>query len=205
MKTLKILSLLTITLLINSCGIIMKNLLGFETIRGFDLVKYNTFISNFQNDKFNVIFNICDSSRYVEIAQIPMSDKFQSLTLQPMKSYLFINEKLEFFIANCLVPPKLSNLNWNYQNKFNYFPPINSIELDSFNMTLIKFNGMFSNLYSESFKYVYIVDWTLMAERQSKNLIEQIFKNVEKFNKQDSTLIILNNVDDFFIKNEVEF
>lgn len=177
---------------------------GFKTITKFDNEKYETFVSEINRPDLATHFSICDSTYFFNISSHSLSNKYRSLMLQPVQAYLFEDTELKFFVANCLVPPKFSNLNWNHLNKFESFPPVNSVKTDSFNLNLHAFKSILPQ-DKINFKYVYIINWTFMAERQTKNLINQVYQNIDKFNKNDSIMVIINNSDDFYIKCGVEF
>jgi hypothetical protein len=190
--------------LLTSCVFIVKNVFGFKVINEFDYNQYKIFLEDIKRPDIKSHYSICDSTFFDNISNYALSNNYKSLLIQPMKAYLFENNELIFFVANCLVPPKYPNLNWNFEGKFEKFPPKNTVGIDSFNLNLNQFIEILPSEVAY-YKYIYIIDWSLMTERQSKALINQVYYNIDKFQKNDSIMIVFNNTDDFYIKCGVEF
>lgn len=177
---------------------------GMQIIDVIDEEEYSNFVSKCSDSELNIHFIKTDSIDISSVSQWGLSIEYRNLLLQPMQAFLFDGDSLLFFVANCLVPPKLPNLNWNHQNKFDYFPPKNTINIDSLNLRLSKLKYIDRRKYSEvPFRYTYVVNWNLFSGRQSMRLIEMVKYNIKHFKLSDSTLLILNNTDDILIKSDL--
>ena len=177
---------------------------GFRIIKEVDEVEYSNFITKCNETGLNMHFVRTDSLNLTSIANCGLSQEYKSLMLQPLQAYLFDGNTVIFFVANCLVPPKLPNLNWNHNNKFDSFPPKNTINIDSLNISLSNFNSLNEIITTESTsRYTYIVNCSFFMERQSTKLIDMVKYNIKQFNLSDSTLLILNNTDDIMIKYDL--
>ena len=195
-------------MLLSSCGLVFKSVFGFKKIKEIKTVEYNAFINNIDDQNTKMVFVKSDSTFVSKISDYGYSKTYKNYLKQPMQVFLFSENELKFFVANCLVRPKLPNLDWNYQSKFEAFPPKNTINIDSLGLSLDKFikhNKTIAEFNVDNYKYAYFVNWNLISGRQSKLLIEEIKNNILAFNKEDSTLIILSNTDDFYIKSDIGF
>lgn len=202
MKKYIIITFLIITL--SSCSILFKNIFGFKTIKEIKSEDYQKFVDECYEEDINMSFITSDSLSSEKISAFGLSYDYKKLLKQPMQAMLFNQDALVFFVANCLVPPKLPNLNWNHQEKFESFPPKNTINIDSFNITRQDLSSTIT-FPTKKYKYLYVVNWNLMSNRQAKLLIEEVKENITKFSIKDSTLLILNNTDDFFLKSGITF
>jgi len=201
-----VVSIFLLLLLCSSCSLIFRTMFGFNKIASININDYNDFVSKCKDNDLSMRFFISDSSYIANISKYGQTTQFKDYLKQPMQAFLFFNDSLKFFTANCLVPPKLPNLNWNYQNKFEEFPPKNTVNLDSISLSFSNFKIVLPELRGlGNYNYIYIINWNLMTERQSFNLIDEIKNNIKKFDKMDSVSVVLINTDDFYIKSDVSF
>lgn len=198
----KIILLITISLFFSSCNLLFKVVFGYENVTEPIAEDMEQFINDLSLNPIHVVQVKSDSGQFEQYADYGMSKKYQDLMRQPIQAYLFKGGDLIFFVANCLVPLKFPNSHWNYEGKFDTFPPKCDANLDSLGLNFTKLNLQDLALNQ---KYVYLINWNLTSNRQSKLLIKEIKRNILTHDKQDSTILILNNTDDFFIKSWTQF
>lgn len=179
----------------------MSKLYGFETIKDFDEQKYLSFISDIKK-QIDFTSIVSDSSQYVNffLNEIKTNDYLvRKHFFQPVQILYFENKKLKSFHINCFAKGKLTNINWNTDNRFSTFIPKSAIDIDTLGVTLENYNNIYKeiNLNSDK-KYTIIIFWTSVIKKISKSAIQTVIDNLNAFNKVSDTKIYLINTDKFF-------
>jgi len=120
--------------------------------------------------------------------------------LQPLQVSVYDSKgKLISFHINCYANG-LFNLNWNSEERFNYFPPKTAAPLDSSisrskNISMIRDykTGLLLTDNFREYDYLFIVYWNLFMKKQSKRLIKFIEKYRTLHADQKIKIIYVNN------------
>ena len=126
--------------------------------------------------------------------------------LQPLRASYYNKEgKLISFHLNCYAPG-FPNLNWNYKNVMEVFPPKSQIAVDDLltlqkELTIIKSNSSLQIVAGENFDYYVIVAWAGFLKKQSIGLINAVKDNLKLNNENKKVKIIFVCTDNVFIDN----
>ena len=121
---------------------------------------------------------------------------------QPIQILYFDKDSLVSFHVNCTAPSKGLNLDWNYQGRFETFPPHSPIEVESCPLSL----GDYRKIYSEievGDGCSIIVFWTNMLYKFSRSAILSVVENMKIYAPNLNIKLYLINNDKFF--SQVEF
>lgn len=125
--------------------------------------------------------------------------------LQPLQaSYYNKDGKLISFHINCNAPG-FPNLNWNYKNVMEVFPPASNAPVDSLlslqtNLMLLKSNSITKIEAEKDFDYFIIVYWALFLKKQSIGLIKAVNENLKLNYENKKIKIIYVNTDNAFVE-----
>jgi hypothetical protein len=193
----------TLPLLLFGCSAILSKLYGIKTIQAFDQNKCEQFIKaiNFKNIPYYNYY--IDSTAFNSYYESSVKKKHKKDLSQPIQILYFENDSLISFHANCYASGSLTNLNWNVNERFNYFIPKSAIKTDSIGINLTKVKNCFNinNTTSENSISICII-WTRMFEKISKSAIETVIKNLTDNNSESKVVIYLINNDKSFIENK---
>ena len=188
--------------LLCSCRAMLLKQYGVSELKKFDLIRYTNFIYQLDTSGINIQHFYADTNSYKCIRKISQSKKTQKDLGQPIQLIYFVGDSLRSFHANCYAPGVKKNLNWNYLNRFETFPPRSAVQLDSMNFKLKSFSDCYvSGKIKEKTKFTVIIYWTLMLEKMSRTAIDVVFENIRKFKKQQNVIVYLINNDQSFLND----
>ena len=199
MKIIKlILILLILTLIFSSCSVILSKMYGIKMIKQFNEQNYLSFISKIREEiDFSDI--VSDSIQYTNVMNIVKNVKYKQYFGQPVQILFFEKNKIKSFHVNCSAKGKLTNLNWNTEDRFLTFPPKSAINIDSLYIELEDYNKIYKGINLNSNKnYTVIIFWTFLLEKISYSAIQTVIENINNFDKLYDTNIYLINTDKYF-------
>jgi hypothetical protein len=112
----------------------------------------------------------------------------------------FNKNQIESYHINCYAVPKGADLNWNFENRFETFPPKSAVKTEETNLNLQKISEIYPNIESCINNRTIIIFWTLMLERQSEGAINTVIQNLKDNPQIGTTNLILINTDKFYIE-----
>lgn len=178
----------------------MTKMYGIRELKEFNLNEYNSFIKGINTSGLICTSYYADTNAYKCIRAITANKKAKKNLSQPIQILYFQDNDLVSFQANCYAKGSLSNLNWDYDNRFQKFIPKTATNIDTFNVTLNTYATCYlPNIIAPKTKYCVVITWTLALEKISKDAIETVFTNIKKFNKNQETTIYLINNDKCFL------
>ena len=122
---------------------------------------------------------------------------------QPIQILYFEKDKLVSWHVNCTAPSHGFNLNWNYDQRFETFPPISPLNCDSINITLRQYKGVYPEI-SGNKDFTVLIFWTNVLAKVSQSAIKTTFENINKFHKNNLCDVFLINDDNFLIEMSEE-
>ena len=219
MNLIKLFTITIISLLVSSCGLTYKVLLGVDTspewktdeqilkqakkydIPGESLLLLDTATYKkelktlYKEALLNTEITDNDSSDYKELKKARNDD------FQPAQFRLFDQNGIEIFkLVNCYLDPPIP-INWNVDNCFDTFPPRTSYETLNIHMFELGFLLSHSRNVNQDMltfnelpkaNYYGVIIWNDFFKRPSKRLIHTVREYVEKSDKSIS-LIYINN------------
>lgn len=194
--------LLIITLvLLTSCSLVLSKVYGVKELSKFDKQEYDNFISKLKIENTNYYSLVSDSASFRKSINLGDSILTKKDLYQPIHILYFEKKQIVSFQANCYAKGTLKNLNWNYDNRFSFFPPKSAVPItNEHNITFEKFKEIYPQLKNiKEKRYSIIIFWTLMLKNISYDAIQTVFKNIKKFNKTNETIVYLINTDKFFV------
>ncbi len=218
----KSISLIVLAIMLNSCGIVYRTILGIDTTPKWKTI--NDITKDFEKRKIpnNQRF-VLDTASYSNLVRFEKNKKIEELKsdsanydnieieriyenakndLQPVQVRYFSNNGEAFFkMINCYVQP-LIPMTWNVEGCFDIFPPktISYLENDD-NKNLEFFLPHIKTLDGDSITlkslpkadYYAIVFWNSFMTKPSKKLISVLNKDDEKNLNQNTYFLFVNN------------
>ncbi len=190
------LSVILFLIFVNS-DFILSKLYGVEKITSFDKKRYEKFVLNIKNriDCKSVISDVVQYKQVINLGK----DSIQKNNLgQPVKILYFENNELKSFQANCFAEGGITNINWNTDNRFDYFIPKSALNTSNLIFDLEDFSKIYD--INSTKKYTIIVFWTFMLEKISFSAIEIMISNLKRNNVIDKVDVYLINSDKYFLE-----
>ena len=192
-------------LALSSCSTIMPMLFGLQEINGYNAEQCAKFYKKLPKD-FVFTPVVCNDEQFFAVSNLGADSMQMKNLYQPLKIMYFHGESLVSFHINCYCPPTaLFNLNWNYRNQFDEFPPATTVPLDGYTVTRSQLMNIFPEIKREK-EYTVLVFWTNMLAKISRSEIKTVYKNLKKFGHLNDADIYLVNDDITMTKslNETE-
>lgn len=196
---------LALTLLIivglHSCRPILYKMFGVELMKSFDQEKYDKaiYIFNSYYKDNHILSYIGKDSDFKEYSLLDTT--ITNSLLQPIQILYFEEDTLKSFHANCFAKSSITgNLNWNYDNKFDYFIPKSAISVENINISLSDIKRIYK-INNSTPRITVVFVWTNFLGRSSITAFKQIVDNIKLFSG-DNVNIITINTDYSFINTE---
>ena len=169
-------------------------LFGFREIHGYDVEQCEKFYKKLPKD-FEFTPLACNEKQFMQVSELGADSMQMKNLYQPLKIMYFHGESLVSFHINCYCPPTaLFNLNWNYRNQFDEFPPATTVPLDGYTVTRSQLMNIFPEIKREK-EYTVLVFWTNMLAKISRSEIKTVYKNLKKFGHLNDAEVYLINDD----------
>ena len=191
--------LLTIGLILalfafSGCSSLMPLLIGLQEIDGYNAEQCTKFYKKLPKD-FAFTPLVCNDEQFFAVSNLGADSMQMKDLYQPLKIMYFHGESLVSFHINCYCPPTaLFNLNWNYRNQFDEFPPATTVPLDGYTVTRSQLMNIFPEIKREK-EYTVLVFWTNMLVKISRSEIKTVYKNLKKFGHLNDAEVYLINDD----------
>lgn len=181
-------------LALSSCSTIMPMLFGLQEINGYNAEQCAKFYKKLPKD-FEFTPLACNEKQFMQVSELGADSMQMKNLYQPLKIMYFHGESLVSFHINCYCPPTaLFNLNWNYRNQFDEFPPATTVPLDGYTVTRSQLMNIFPEIKREK-EYTVLVFWTNMLAKISRSEIKTVYKNLKKFGHLNDAEVYLINDD----------
>lgn len=176
-------------MLLPSCA----SLIGLTKIKELKTEEMASFLKEQQINEPVIYF--IDKDYQKELQKLSNDTVSLKHHLQPLQaSYYNKDGKLISFQINCNAPG-FPNLNWNYKNAMEVFPPKSNAEPDSLlnlqrHLDLLKSDSNKQIETKKEFDYFIIVNWAGFLKRQSIGLINAVNENI-KLNLENKKIEII--------------
>lgn len=196
----RVILLLAVWLLLESCDFIMFNLYGIRDLETFDQDAAVSFLSELEPNGFDEVDTVYwDSVRFAGFAganaeaAVNLTKKdFQ----QPVQLIYLAGGKVVSFHANCYAPGGWKGLNWNYERRFDSFPPQSAVEImPGWDFLLNGESG--SDQKAETYDLVAV--WTLRFEGITRDALNIAVENRKNHAPDIPFRVLLVNVDKCFL------
>ena len=196
---------IAVLLVLTGCNTLAPMLFGFREIHGYDAEQCEKFYKKLPKD-FSFTPIACNDEQFFQVSKLGVDSMQMKNLYQPLKIIYFQGDSLVSFHINCYCPPTaLFNLNWNFNNQFDAFPPETTVPLECYTVTRSQLMNIFPEIKEDS-DYTVLVFWTNMLHKVSKSEIKTVYKNLKKFGQLDEVDVYLINDDITMTKslNETE-
>lgn len=181
-------------LTLSSCSTLIPMLFGFREIHGYDAEQCEKFYKKLPKD-FTFAPVVCNDEQFFQVSNLGADSMQMKDLYQPLKIMYFHGDSLISFHINCYCPPTaLFNLNWNFKNQFDVFPPTTSVPLDGYTLTRSDLRAIFPEIKGEE-DYTVLVFWTNMLHKVSKAEIKTVYRNLKRFGQLGEVEVYLINDD----------
>lgn len=202
MKSRTIILLIASVLLFTSCQALFKAFVGYRPMEQFDQSKYDAFIGKLPKDvPFTSIISSEDQS--LAVIEFDTAKHAQHNLYQPIQMLYFRETELVSYHVNCKAPSKGFGLNWNYEGRFEAFPPKSPLNCDSININLAQYQRVYPEINGDG-EYTVMVYWTNVLPKLSRSAIKTVFNNLKEFNQVENCRVYLINDDRLLIDNMKE-
>ncbi len=189
-----------ILILTTSCSLLLSRMYGVNEIDSFDSDKHSVFVSKIKEHIYCQAI-VSDTSQYKKVINLGSDVKQKNNFGQPVQIIYFEKNKMKSFHVNCFAKGKLSNINWNTENRFSYFLPKSAINIETISVNLSDYSKIYPAINSKSKKdYTVIIFWTFLLEKISLSAIETVVDNINKYDKINDIDMYLINTDKYFSK-----
>lgn len=185
--------LFIISLQLMSCQQIMSKLYGVQPLTAINQQGNEEFISELDFDKFTHEARTVEKQYFETIKNFADEDTVLLKYLyQPLQAWYFKEDSLVSVHLNCLVPGGVQYLRWNYQDRFNSFPPHSAVNTSELNINLIDLLRLNDISKKPKEDYIVFIYWTSMMSKQAKYFINLILENIKQNNKSNIEFYIIN-------------
>lgn len=189
--------LITLVLCICSCTPIMYSIYGIKRIDDYSAENNKKFLESIENKEVDFQTIVSDTSQFMRLMRNEKDSMRMKNMGQPIKILYFKGNDLISVHINCTAPG-FANINWNYENRFETFPPKSAIPVSEFNIKLSDVNNSYQQVTHTENELTIIIFYTLMLERNSLGAINTAFNNLTDNNIKDDTNVFLINCDKIF-------
>ncbi len=179
----------------SSCKALGYKLIGVKHLNGFDKKAYDGFLQKLPDVDYVDI--VGDAEQFQSVMKISSDSTMRHSLYQPIQILYFHKNDLVSYHINCTAPSKGLDLDWNYQGRFESFPPVSPIEVKDYSLSLADYRNIYTEI-AENDGYCVVVFWTNMLYKFSRSAIMTVLENIECCaSNLDVKLYFVNN-DIFF-------
>lgn len=185
----------------SSCKALGYKLIGVKQLNGFDKKEYNGFLQKLPDvDYVDIVGNV---EQFQSVMKISSDSTIRHSLYQPIQILYFYKNDLVSYHINCTAPSKGFNLDWNYQGRFDSFPPVSPVEVNDYSLSLVDYRNIYLEI-AENNGYCVVVFWTNMLYKFSRAAILTVIENIERYaSNMDVKLYFVNN-DMFFSEADIQ-
>jgi hypothetical protein len=198
----KIVLFLLLAVILCGCTLRMYKIYGVHELTHFDQKLYDNFLSQkVDTSQLPLTAIISTFEDFMKVVDLGIDSVQKKDFNQPIQIFYFKDNKIISHHVNCYAEPdkRTWKLNWNFENRFDFFPPKTAVACSVYTQTLPDFLGIYPINNKKDKPYTVLIFWTLMMENVSQDAIRIVIDNAKRFNQQDSLNIYLINDDPFMI------
>ena len=184
---------------LSSCSMILHHIYGINILNEFNHNHYDNFIDKTTTSCVSIVSS---ANQYKEVIELGLDTIQKKDLMQPIQLMYFKNNSLNSYHINCYAKGRFGNLDWNTDNRFNYYPPKTAVKVKGIQIDLEKIRDIYPFTANCVENNTIVVFWTLMLEKQSRGAIDIVIRNLEDNQKMEGTNIILINIDKYYIDLE---
>lgn len=160
----------------SSCKTLGYKLIGVKQLSGFDKKVYDGFLQKLPDvDYVDIVSN---AEQFRSVMKISLDSTIRHSLYQPIQILYFHKNDLVSYHINCTVPSKGFDLDWNYQGRFDSFPPVSPIEIKDYSLSLVDYRNIYLEI-AENNGYCVVVFWTNMLYKFSRSAILTVIENIK--------------------------
>ena len=183
-----------IPILLAGCGM----LYGYKPLKQFDQKDYDLMITSVLDQDYKISHIVSDYEQFDAYRTCIQDSLWQHQTaVQPIQILYFKKDSLLSYHINCTAKGRLSNLNWNTDQRFETFPPATAVLITPQMQNLSKIRDIYG--INDDSEYLVVVFWTNMLPKISKSAIETVKTNVRENGALNKAGIVLVNTDKFYV------
>ena len=178
-------------------------LYGYRPLKSFEQKKCDRFAKSIDRHTVSICPIIGDSVQFAAYRNLSSDSLWRDWRLvQPMQILYFANDSLVSFHRNCTARGKLFSLDWNYDNRFGQFPPKSADSLTGAGLTFQEISEIYHLPANDQVPCHVVIFWTNMFRRISKDAVNTVLNNIEKFDMSEKCDIFLINNDKSYLNME---
>ncbi|MBQ4441350.1 MAG: hypothetical protein II899_04505 [Bacteroidales bacterium] len=183
-----------IPILLAGCGM----LYGYKPLKQFDQKDYDLMITSVLDQDYKISHIVSDYEQFDAYRTCIQDSLWQHQTaVQPIQILYFKKDSLLSYHINCTAKGRLSNLNWNTDQRFETFPPATAVLITPQMQNLSKIRDIYG--INDDSEYLVVVFWTNMLPKISKSAIETVKTNLRENGALNKAGIVLVNTDKFYV------
>ena len=184
-----------IAILLTGCGL----LYGYKPLKQFDQKDYDLMITSVMDQDYKISHIVSDYEQFDAYRTCIQDSLWQHQTaVQPVQILYFKKDLLLSYHINCTAKGRLSNLNWNTDQRFETFPPVSAVPITPQMQNLSKIRDIYG--INDDSEYLVVVFWTNMLPKISESAIETVKTNLRENGALNKSTIVLVNTDKFYEK-----
>jgi len=187
--------IISVCSVLSGCSLLLKNNYGYNELSDYNESEYEEFISAF--DPTDIKHFKSSDYQYKQFIELGSDSARKKDLNQPVQILYFNDSILLSYHANCYAKGTLSGLDWNYENRFDQFPPASAIESSLFDLSLLEITNIYDRI-TPTKKYTVLVFWSWMLEGVSKDAISSVLDNRIKNGSNENCEVILINTDAYW-------
>ena len=188
-----------LVILVSSCKSLGYKMMGVKKLEGFDKQTYESFMRRLPEVDYVDI--VGEAEQFWSVMSLTSDSTILHRIYQPIQILYFDKDSLVSFHVNCTAPSKGFNLDWNYQGRFESFPPHSPLEFEVCPLSLGDYRSIYTEI-EESEGYSVIVFWTNMLYKFSRSAILSVVDNLKIYGQNLNIKLYLINNDKFFSQAE---
>lgn len=181
---------------VSSCSLLLNSDgFGYHESSDFNDEKYRKFVNSIDTSQLTYFKS---SAAQFEAVHALVTDSIRLHDLkQPIQMLYFEGNNLVSYQANCYAKGSLSGIDWNFDNRFQSFPPKSAVECNTFKINLDDFTKIYEGVQPAK-KFTVIVFWSWMLEGVSRDAISMVQENIKNNNVQNKVDVYLINIEEFW-------
>jgi hypothetical protein len=177
------------------CSLILKNNYGYNDPAKFNEIEYKKFISSIDTTQFTLLRS--SIGQFKQVINLGKDSLRKKDLNQPIQLLFFEGSSLVSYHANCYAKGTLSGVDWNYEQRFNFFPPKSAIDSSLFELNLSHFSKIYEEIIPQK-RFTVLVFWSWMLEGVSRDALLTLQKNIKDNKVESEVEIYLINLDEFW-------
>lgn len=186
--------------LLSSCDYVLSKWYGINELEEFNQEDCDAFLNGLDLTAFDEVDRVYwDSAKTATFAYsaAPASTAITKKDWQQPVQLIYLNGAGEVisYHANCYAPGKFTGLDWNFEGRFETFPPHSAVELEKPVVLPVRWFGS----DQKSKRYNLVVVWSLRFEGITRDAVKTAAINKTNLAGDSKVRALFINVDRWFL------